>query len=84
MYSKALAASPHARKPPAPTKATKVSIVGGLIGVFIELYDNAVYGFVAGTLAVVFFPSDAPTTWACSIPSVSSRPAASAAMSSRP
>lgn len=39
-----------------------MSIVGGLIGVFIELYDNAVYGFVAGTLAVVFFPSDAPNT----------------------
>ncbi|WP_311766599.1 MFS transporter [Streptomyces rhizosphaericus] len=42
--------------------ATKASIIGGLVGVFIELYDNAVYGFVAGTLAVVFFPSDAPTT----------------------
>ncbi|MEK8169774.1 hypothetical protein NKH77_08075 [Streptomyces sp. M19] len=42
-----------------------MSIVGGLIGVFIELYDNAVYGFVAGTLAVVFFPSDAPPRASC-------------------
>ncbi|MFJ2818553.1 MFS transporter [Streptomyces sp. NPDC087294] len=39
-----------------------MSIAGGLVGVFIELYDNAVYGFVAGTLAVVFFPSGAPST----------------------
>jgi MHS family proline/betaine transporter-like MFS transporter len=42
--------------------ATKMSIFGGLVGVFIELYDNAIYGFVTGTLAVVFFPSNAPST----------------------
>ncbi|GAA3569157.1 MFS transporter [Amycolatopsis ultiminotia] len=47
---------------PAPARATKTSIFGGLVGVFIELYDNAVYGFVAGTLAVVFFPGDEPAT----------------------
>ncbi len=47
---------------PSPPRATKTSIFGGLVGVFIELYDNAVYGFVAGTLAVVFFPSNAPST----------------------
>ncbi|WP_308298934.1 MFS transporter [Streptomyces sp. GESEQ-35] len=52
----------HTQTPPATTRATKASIAGGLVGVFVELYDNAVYGFVAGTLAVVFFPSDAPTT----------------------
>ncbi|MFJ1750673.1 MFS transporter [Streptomyces sp. NPDC088116] len=62
MNSKVSAAPPHPQTPPAPTKATRVSIVGGLVGVFIELYDNAVYGFVAGTLAVVFFPTDAPAT----------------------
>ncbi|MFE7974532.1 MFS transporter [Streptomyces shenzhenensis] len=62
MNSKVSTAVPHAQSPGATTRATKVSIVGGLIGVFIELYDNAVYGFVAGTLAVVFFPSDAATT----------------------
>lgn len=45
-----------------PVKAKRTSIFGGLVGVFIELYDNAVYGFVAGTLAVVFFPGDVPTT----------------------
>jgi MHS family proline/betaine transporter-like MFS transporter len=38
------------------------SIFGGLVGVYIELYDNAIYGFLAGTLAVVFFPSDAQAT----------------------
>lgn len=62
MNSKVSVARPHPQPPAATTRATKVSIVGGLIGVFIELYDNAVYGFVAGTLAVVFFPSDAPNT----------------------
>ncbi|WP_208026049.1 MFS transporter [Amycolatopsis acidicola] len=46
----------------APARSTRTSIFGGLVGVFIELYDNAVYGFVAGTLAVVFFPGDAPET----------------------
>jgi MFS transporter, MHS family, proline/betaine transporter len=32
------------------------------VGVYIELYDNAIYGFLAGTLAVVFFPAGATTT----------------------
>ncbi|GAA3707937.1 MFS transporter [Streptomyces tremellae] len=62
MNSKVSTAPPHARTSEPATRATKVSIAGGLVGVFIELYDNAVYGFVAGTLAVVFFPSGAPTT----------------------
>ena len=43
-------------------KDRKRSIFGGLIGIYIELYDNAIYGFLAGTLAVVFFPSDGPAT----------------------
>ncbi|WP_234364853.1 MFS transporter [Streptomyces sp. RTd22] len=66
MNSKISEAPPSVPMSPAPktnaTKATRASIFGGLIGVFVELYDNAVYGFVAGTLAVVFFPSDAPAT----------------------
>ncbi|MFI6279942.1 MFS transporter [Streptomyces sp. NPDC050988] len=62
MNSKVSVVPPPTQTPPATTRATNVSIAGGLVGVFIELYDNAVYGFVAGTLAVVFFPSDAPAT----------------------
>ncbi|MFF0148635.1 MHS family proline/betaine transporter-like MFS transporter [Amycolatopsis sulphurea] len=54
------ASSPVVAHPP--VRAKKTSIFGGLVGVFIELYDNAVYGFVAGTLAVVFFPGDEPAT----------------------
>lgn len=38
------------------------SILGGLVGIYIELYDNAIYGFLAGTLAFVFFPSGDSTT----------------------
>jgi MHS family proline/betaine transporter-like MFS transporter len=52
-----------------PVRSTQVSakdrrrsIFGGLIGIYIELYDNAIYGFLAGTLAVVFFPSDGQAT----------------------
>ena len=38
-------------------KATGVAV----FGTFIEYYDFSVYGYVAATLAVVFFPSDDPT-----------------------
>jgi MFS transporter, MHS family, proline/betaine transporter len=37
-------------------KATGVAV----FGTFIEYYDFSVYGYVAATLAVVFFPSDDP------------------------
>lgn len=38
------------------------SVTAGLSGIFVELYDNAIYGFLAGTLAIVFFPQDDPAT----------------------
>lgn len=38
------------------------SVIAGLSGIFVELYDNAIYGFLAGTLAIVFFPQDDPAT----------------------
>jgi MHS family proline/betaine transporter-like MFS transporter len=38
------------------------SVIAGLSGIFVELYDNAIYGFLAGTLAVVFFPGSDPST----------------------
>ncbi|MGO1768739.1 MAG: MFS transporter [Microbacterium sp.] len=43
-----------------PRKRETRSVFAGLSGIFVELYDNAIYGFLAGTLAVVFFPSDDP------------------------
>jgi MHS family proline/betaine transporter-like MFS transporter len=41
-------------------KAKKATAVSAF-GTFIEYYDFSVYGYVAATLAVVFFPSDDPT-----------------------
>ena len=40
-------------------KAKKATAVGAF-GTFIEYYDFSVYGYVAATLAVVFFPNDDP------------------------
>lgn len=39
-------------------KATRAAV----FGTFVEYYDFSVYGYVAATLAMVFFPSDDPTT----------------------
>ncbi len=36
-------------------------IMGGFIGNVVEWYDFAVYGYLAGVIAPVFFPSDNPT-----------------------
>ncbi|KIQ18420.1 MFS transporter [Rhodococcus sp. MEB064] len=41
-------------------KAKKATGVAAF-GTFIEYYDFSVYGYVAATLSVVFFPSDNPT-----------------------
>lgn len=41
-------------------KAKKATAVAAF-GTFIEYYDFSVYGYVAATLSVVFFPSDDPT-----------------------
>lgn len=38
-----------------PTTARKVTLAG-CVGIFAELYDNGIFGFMAGTLAAVFFP----------------------------
>lgn len=35
--------------------ARKVTLAG-CVGIFAELYDNGIFGFMAGTLAAVFFP----------------------------
>jgi MHS family proline/betaine transporter-like MFS transporter len=36
-------------------------IMGGFIGNVVEWYDFALYGYLAGVIAPVFFPSDSPT-----------------------
>lgn len=36
-------------------------IMAGFIGNVVEWYDFALYGYLAGVIAPVFFPSDAPT-----------------------
>lgn len=37
-------------------KTARKVTAAGCIGIFAELYDNGIFGFMAGTLAVVFFP----------------------------
>ncbi|GMA27210.1 MFS transporter [Arenivirga flava] len=37
-------------------------LVAGCIGIFVELYDNGIFAFMAAALAIVFFPSGDPTT----------------------
>ncbi len=57
--------TPHTHAAAPETAVTRIratSVISGLSGIFVELYDNAIYGFLAGTLAVVFFPSDSPAT----------------------
>ncbi|MFD4640233.1 MFS transporter [Lentzea sp. NPDC058436] len=46
--------------PSAPTSAeTRKVTVAGAIGFFVENYDNSVYGFLAGIIAIAFFPAGA-------------------------
>src|SRR3954449_4832272 len=49
--------------PPTPERQAKAKKAtgGAVFGTFIEYYDFSVYGYVAATLATVFFPSDNPT-----------------------
>jgi MFS transporter, MHS family, proline/betaine transporter len=48
--------------PPTPERQAKAKKATGVavFGTFIEYYDFSVYGYVAATLATVFFPSDNP------------------------
>ncbi|GAB3399047.1 MFS transporter [Amycolatopsis echigonensis] len=38
-----------------PRTARRITLAG-CVGIFAELYDNGIFGFMAGTLATVFFP----------------------------
>jgi MFS transporter, MHS family, proline/betaine transporter len=40
----------------APKSEVRRVTLAGCVGVFVELYDNGIFGFMAGVLAVVFFP----------------------------
>jgi MHS family proline/betaine transporter-like MFS transporter len=42
-----------------PRKVRKV-VMAGCVGVFVELYDNGIFGFMATTLALVFFQASKP------------------------
>lgn len=37
------------------------AVFGGSAGVFVEFFDYGIYGFLAGTIALVFFPPEATT-----------------------
>ncbi|MGO2660520.1 MFS transporter [Mycetocola reblochoni] len=43
-----------------PRQLRKV-VFGGTAGVFVEFFDYGIYGFLAGTIALVFFPPESPT-----------------------
>ena len=40
----------------APESEVRRVTLAGCVGIFVELYDNGIFGFLAGLLAVVFFP----------------------------
>ena len=37
-------------------------VTAGCIGIFVELYDNGIFAFMASALALVFFPRDGATS----------------------
>ena len=59
MTAQAAVLEEHPPSPERVKKAKKATMVA-VFGTFIEYYDFSVYGYVAATLAVVFFPSDDP------------------------
>lgn len=44
------------------SRAVRRTLLGGVIGSFVEFYEFSVYAVLATTLAVVFFPAADPTT----------------------
>jgi MHS family proline/betaine transporter-like MFS transporter len=44
---------------PAPAQSVRKVTVAGSIGMFVEFYDNGVFGFLAGIIALNFFPPGA-------------------------
>ncbi len=48
-------------KSPLPAPELRHRIMAGFVGNVVEWYDFALYGYLAGVIAPVFFPSDSPT-----------------------
>jgi MHS family proline/betaine transporter-like MFS transporter len=56
---------PAPTRPDDPVKPANSNVrvlAAGCVGIFVELYDNGIFAFMAATLALVFFPSDNETT----------------------
>ena len=51
------AAQPHERLS---GRQTRKVVVAGCVGIFVELYDNGIFAFMAGTLALVFLAPGNP------------------------
>ena len=49
--------SAQTTKPPSRNKV----LAAGCVGIFVELYDNGIFAFMATALAIVFFPGDGTT-----------------------
>ncbi|BAS15450.1 transporter protein [Arthrobacter sp. Hiyo8] len=47
-------------------RQTRKVVTAGCVGIFVELYDNGIFAFMAGTLALVFLAPVTRTTPCCS------------------
>ncbi len=56
------AGSPEAPSAPVSAATRRRVISGSFIGNFVEWFDYAIYGYLAATIAVVFFPDSDPQT----------------------
>jgi MHS family proline/betaine transporter-like MFS transporter len=52
--------SPVSAQTTRPPSRSKV-LAAGCVGIFVELYDNGIFAFMATALAIVFFPGDGAT-----------------------
>ena len=52
------AAQPHKER--LTSKQTRKVVTAGCVGIFVELYDNGIFAFMAGTLALVFLAPGNP------------------------
>src|SRR6476661_9205949 len=52
------AAQPHKER--LSSKQTRKVVTAGCVGIFVELYDNGIFAFMAGTLALVFLAPGNP------------------------
>ena len=57
-----MSTSTHAAQPQErlSSKQTRKVVTAGCVGIFVELYDNGIFAFMAGTLALVFLAPGNP------------------------